>query len=600
MTAIAPPPNLSKDRASQVFTAAVARHFDFLKSAPTYAEALIRGIALPDGQGTLVSLSRAHEGDADLIELLARWRRENSDAFPTVFPVTSSGTARWLTAGVIENPGRITFLVLNRFGKPIGHLGFAGANNERRHLELDNVVRGEKSSSPGLMGVALKALLEWADEVLQPDAVTLRVFKDNEHAIAFYQRHGFEPDIEIPLKHVGTDEVYSLEPCSPGETVARTFLQMRRRELPDFDGATLILTAGPTISALEASYAHEATTTGWNSKWSGYLDRFEAEFAEYIGVKHAIATSSGTGALHLALLALGVGPGDEVIVPDLTWVATGNAVVYCGATPIFADVSASTWTMDPTLLERHITSRTKAIMPVHLYGHPAEMDVIMNIARKHNIPVVEDAAPAIGAECKGRKTGTFGSFAMFSFQGAKLAVTGEGGMLVTDDDELYDRVHMLWDQGRVPGTFWIEKTGWKYKMSNVQAAIGLAQLQRTDELVEAKRKIFGWYREALEGASGFTLATEADWARSIYWMTSITLDQGIDRDAVRKALRDLNVDTRPAFPAISAYPMWRERQEPQPVASRIGNQSINLPSGHKLTQAKVRYVASKLREVLSR
>ena len=237
-------------------------------------------------------------------------------------------------------------------------------------------------------------------------------------------------------------------------------------------GAELILTAGPSISAREASYTLDAARRGWNNEWNKYIRRFESTFADYVGVKYALSTSSCTGALHLALSALGIGPGDEVIVPDVTWVATANAVVYVGATPVFADIDPQTWCLDPKSLQEAITSHTKAIIPVHLYGHPAEMDKIMAIAQAHNLYVVEDAAPAIGAEFRGQKTGTFGHFAAFSFQGAKLAVTGKGGILVTNDETLYKKVYALWDQGRTPGTFWINEVGWKYKMSNVQAALG--------------------------------------------------------------------------------------------------------------------------------
>ena len=216
------------------------------------------------------------------------------------------------------------------------------------------------------------------------------------------------------------------------------------------EAPALISTAGPSISAREASYALDAAKHGWNGQWSGYLTRLESTFCEYLGVEHALATSSGTGALHLAMAALGIGPGDEVIVPDLTWVASANAVVYAGGTPVFVDVQPDSWCMDPDAFEAAITPRTKAVVPVHLYGHPADMDRIVAIARKHNLFIVEDAAPAIGAECRGRKAGTFGDFAAFSFQGAKLVVSGEGGMLVTSDDDLFERAQLALGPGPRP------------------------------------------------------------------------------------------------------------------------------------------------------
>ena len=253
------------------------------------------------------------------------------------------------------------------------------------------------------------------------------------------------------------------------------------------------------------------------------------------------------------------------------------------------------------LVESKITERTKAVMPVHLYGHPARMDEIMAIARKHRLFVVEDAAPAIGAEFQGRKTGTFGDFAAFSFQGAKLVVTGEGGMLLTSNSDLYKKALSIWDQGRSPvRTFWIDERGVKYKMSNLQAAFGLGQLERVDELVEMKRRLFGWYDEQLRGVPNVRLNYEVEGARSIYWMTSLLLDEkaGVTRDALRDALNKRNVDSRPVFPTISQYPIWPVAQAPLPVAKRVAQQAINLPSGVCLRRAEVDYVCRCIKEIL--
>jgi perosamine synthetase len=287
-------------------------------------------------------------------------------------------------------------------------------------------------------------------------------------------------------------------------------------------------------------------------------------------------------------------------VPDLTWVATANAVAYTGATPVFADVQEDSWCLDPAAFETAIGPRTKAVMPVHMYGHPARMDEIMRIARAHGLKVVEDAAPSIGAEVAGRRTGAFGDAAGFSFQGAKLLVTGEGGMLVTGDEELYERARYLWNMGH-EGDFWIGEVGLKYKLSNVQAAIGLGQIERADEHVEAKRRIFGWYEEELGGVPGITLAREAEWARSIYWMSSIRVrpDAGVSRSELRSALAESGIDTRPVFPAISQYPMWERRQEPGAVAYAIGSEGVNLPSGVRLRRHEVARVGAAIRAAVS-
>jgi len=361
-----------------------------------------------------------------------------------------------------------------------------------------------------------------------------------------------------------------------------------------------ILTAGPSISERECYYAMDAVRYGWNQKWSEYLNRFEKSFADYVDRNHALATSCCTGALHIALAALKIGAGDEVIVPDITWVATANAVLYVGATPIFVDVEKDSWCLDPNSFESCITTKTKAVIPVHLYGHPCNMDPIMEIAQRHGLYVVEDAAPSIGAEYKGKRTGSFGHFAAFSFQGAKLAVTGEGGMLVTSDRDLYEKARQIWDQGRKPGTFWIEKNGLKYKMSNIQAAIGLGQIERNNSMVEAKRRIFSWYEENLKDVLCVSLNKEMPWARSIYWMTSLRLheDAPLTRDALIASLKEQNIDSRPVFPAISQYLIWPVKQKPQPVAKLIGDHAINLPSGVCLSRREVEYICACIRKAL--
>ena len=594
----------SVDRSVDVYNAAVRRDFAFLKRTDRFDELLARGLPIGDGRGYLAPVCDLHRDDPAMLALFVRWRDENQSAYPTRFPVTPEGTASWLTGRILDVDDRILFLVLDRHGRPVGHMGFANALNGEAALEADNIVRGVKGAQPGLMSEALKALLEWAEVMFRPRTVHLRVMADNARAIGFYRRLGFRDDALLPLRrrvNGSTEQFLPLESDDPRPADAH-FLRMVYDPDRPADGSSLILTAGPLISAREASYALDAARNGWNHRWNGYLKRFESAFAEYLGVKHAIATSSCTGALHLGLLALGVGPGDEVIVPDVTWVATANAVVYTGATPVFADVDPETWTLDPASFESLIGPRTKAVMPVHLYGHPADMDAVNAVARRHGLRVFEDAAPAVGAECRGVKAGTTGDLAAFSFQGAKLLVTGEGGMLVTNDTDLYEKAILLWDQGRDPNRmFWMNQTGWKYKMANVQAALGLGQIERVDSQIEAKRLIFSWYAEGLAGVPHLSLNREGPWARSIYWMTSLLLhdDAPLGRDELRAVLKSRNIDTRPAFPAISQYPIWPRAQKPQPNALRIGRRAINLPSGVRLRREQVEYVCGCVREAVA-
>jgi perosamine synthetase len=320
-----------------------------------------------------------------------------------------------------------------------------------------------------------------------------------------------------------------------------------------------------------------------------------------VGANYALSTSSCTGALHLSLLALEVGPGDEVIVPDITWVATASAIMYVGATPVFADVNKSDWTINIESLKSLINSKTKAIIPVHLYGFAANMNEIIEIASKGEIFVIEDAAPAIGTELSSKRVGTFGDFGCFSFQGAKLLVTGEGGMLVTNNKELYERAKKILDHGRKPGTFWIEEIGHKYKMNNITAALGLAQLHRVQWQIEKKREIYNWYREELSDLNGINFQEESKLTRSICWMTSFTLapEFDISRDQLISNLRLNKIDSRPVFPAISQYPIWKYQTKAQPNACNIGQNGINLPSGVLLSRKDVRRVSNAIKGILS-
>ncbi len=592
------------DRSIETYKQAVRKNFSFLKQTTRLDDLFAKSIPLGGEGGFLLPVCELHTTDDTLIVQLAEWRAANAFAYPSQFPVTMSGTASWLRSKLLDVEDRLLFLVLDKQGRAVGNLGYANSINDQGEMEIDNVVRGVKGAQPGIMSQAMAAALNWAEEVIGPRRIFLRVFSDNDHAINFYRMLGFQDDTLLPLrKHVEGDAVY-YRPVSEDYRGQPDKCFLRMVYVPNrvVDGSEMILTAGPSISGREVSYALDAARFGWNRNWSGYLKRFETAFADYLGVKYALSTSSCTGALHLALAALGIGPGDEVIVPEITWVATANVVVYVGATPIFADIEPDSWCLDPASFEAAITERTKAVIPVHLYGHPARMDHIMKIARKHRLYVIEDAAPSVGAECLGQKTGTFGDLAAFSFQGAKVVVTGEGGMLVTNNDELYKKAYTMWDQGRVPGTFWISSNGLKYKMSNIQAAIGLAQFERLDELVEAKRRIFSWYAEGLKDVPQVSLNNETSWARSIYWMTSILLNEnaGITRDALCEALKERNIDTRPVFPPISQYPIWLKSQQPQPVAERVGNRALNLPSGVCLKRQQVDYICKCIEEIIAK
>lgn len=584
-----------------IYEKAVNRSFSFLKQVTNYRDALVRSIEIP-GFGSLVPLCIGMAKNDDLISSMTRWRNENVSAYPTQFTATLDSTRAWFKNGLIEKNGRILFLIVTDSGKAIGHIGFNSCINPEQSFEIDNVVRGDTSAPKGIMSAALTALLSWARTTLPVSKFLLRVMEDNEHAIDFYRKNEFKEERRVPLKRQTSDGVTEYIDVASASDADKFFLLMTFAP-ESTAGEKMILTAGPSISQRESAYALDAASMGWNSQWNKYLSSFEKEFAEYVGAKYAISTSSCTGALQISLMALGIGPGDEVIVPDQTWVASAAAINYVGATPIFADVELDSWNMDARSLESLITNKTKAVVVVHMYGGPARMDGIVEIARKYGLKIVEDAAPAIGTKWQGKCAGTFGDFGAYSFQGAKLLVTGEGGMLVTDSLDLFEKAKKIADQGRNPRrTFWIDDKGVKFKMSNIQAAVGLGQIQRADELIAMKRRVFGWYKERLGDEPTLTLNEEIAGGRSIYWMSSMLLTDlaTVERDELITELRKRNVDSRPAFPAISQYPIWAVAQAPKPNAKLIGDRAINLPSGVCLTRDDVMYVCDQVIDILRR
>ena len=356
----------------------------------------------------------------------------------------------------------------------------------------------------------------------------------------------------------------------------------------------------PSITDRELAYVTDAVKSGWISSIGEYITEFERKFAGFIGVKYAVAVSNGTAALHLALASLGITHGHEVIVPDLTFIATANAVTYTGAKPVFADIDPEHWCIDPEDIVRKITPHTKAIIPVDVYGHPAEMDRIMAIANDYGLYVVEDAAEAHGAEYKGKKIGSFGNFGIFSFYGNKILTTGEGGMLTTDDPQLYTRALELRDHAMSKEKrYWHIDIGFNYRMTNLQAAIGLAQLERIEELLRRKLAIFQWYAESLGKRTDFRLNPQAPWAKNVYWMVCLLLDKRtrISRDDLIVQLRSRGIDSRPFFYPLTHMPMYKGHA-PNRVAHDISQCGINLPSGYGLDQETVRHIGQEILHIL--
>jgi len=558
-----------------------------MKSSANYRDTLIRSreFTIDNNQYWLIPFSAFDVKNITVIELLSNWRKQHEYAYPSRFPITTIGTESWLENQVMENEKRVLFWVSDKNLNRLGHLGLI--LNSDNEIEVDNVLKGT-DEHPGLFSTAMKVLEELVLGEFGVKQLCLKVLGSNRHAIDFYEKLNYVTVEEVGMSWVESRERKVLtESQFPTDSLNR----MTKELINNSDIPELILTAGPSISNLEKFYVHDAVSLGWNTHHSDYIKKFESEFAERLGVKHAMATSSCTGALHLALLSLGIGPGDEVIVPDITWVATASAVAYTGATPVFCDVDRKSWNMSVEELESLLTERTKALIPVHLYGFAAPVNEIKDFAKRHNLFLVEDAAPAIGTQIGNELAGTFGDFGCFSFQGAKLLVTGEGGMLVTNNTELYERAWKIQDHGRRPGTFWIEELGHKYKMNNITAALGFGQIQRADVQVERKREINSMYKHSLEKLNSISFQEEIPGTKSICWMTSITLGQRIESSAeeLSKYLKENGVDTRPVFPTIHSYPMWAVEKD-NPHASFISFRSINLPSGVTLSNKSINKV----------
>lgn len=365
-----------------------------------------------------------------------------------------------------------------------------------------------------------------------------------------------------------------------------------------------VLYTKPSITEREVGYATDAAANGWGERCYDYLLRFEAGFAAHLGVKHAIATSSCTGALHMGFAALGLQPGDEVILADTNWVASAAPIAYLGATPVFVDVLPDSWCLDPEAVARAITPRTKAILAVHLYGNLCELDALLALGARHGIPVIEDAAEAIGSQFEGRRAGSLGLFGSFSFHGTKTLTTGEGGMFVTNDAALYERVLTLSNHGRARGQkkqFWPDLLGYKYKMSNLQAAIGVGQLERIDALIARKREIFAAYRAALGGLRGVALNPEPAGRINGAWMPTVVFDEGsgVTREALQAAFAAENIDARVFFHPLSSLPMFTPRPENR-LAYSLPTRAINLPSYHDMTDAEIGRVVEVVREMAVR
>ncbi len=386
-------------------------------------------------------------------------------------------------------------------------------------------------------------------------------------------------------------------------------VQIRYTPIPDFDEGTdqssrraVISVSKPTLTGNEMKYVQQAIETNWISSAGSFIRDFEVQFAAACGAKHGIACANGTVAMHLALATLGLEPGDEVIIPTFTMIATANTVTYTGAKPVLVDMEPDYWQMDIDQVAAKITSRTKAIVPVHIYGHPTDMDSLLELAQKHGLIVVEDSAEAHGAEYKGRRCGGLGDAAGFSFYGNKIITTGEGGMVTTNNRDMARLAWNLRDHAfSNERHFWHKFVGFNYRMTNLQAAVGLAQVEQMDKFVKARRQNALEYNCRLSGIPGIRTPKEAPWAKNVYWMYGIMVDEkdfGMNRDQLRKVLADHGIETRTFFIPMHCQPVyWNDfKGQRYPVAENLCRQGFYLPSSSSLTLSEIEYVTTVIRQ----
>jgi perosamine synthetase len=355
----------------------------------------------------------------------------------------------------------------------------------------------------------------------------------------------------------------------------------------------------PSLNGNEKKYVNECLDSTWISSKGKFVNEFENAFAGYVGVKHATTVCNGTVAIHLALLALGIGDGDEVIVPTLTYIASVNTIAYTGATPVFVDSLIETWQIDPSDVIKKITPKTKAIMAVHLYGHPCDMDSLVAICKEYNLFLIEDCAEAIGTMYKGKHVGTFGDISTFSFFGNKTITTGEGGMVITNDDTLYDRSVHFKGQGLAKHRqYWHDVIGYNYRMTNICAAIGLAQLENIEQVLVNKKRVADTYRNCLEKTSIIFHNQIGDDIYHSYWMCSILTTDAKQRELLRAHLEKEGIETRPLFYPVHTMPMYSTQYQRHPIAENLGWRGLNLPSYPGLKTEEIEFICEKIKEVL--
>lgn len=515
--------------------------------------------------------------------------------------------AQWIEQSNVEGISKLFGMFLTSSGKHIGNLRLFHFHPVYRRVELSFMVFDKTEWSKGYTTEAVQAITGYVFDTLKLHRIQADYYASNARSARVFQKAGF--DIEGVFKgHLVKDGAYvdSIRVAKMhGAAEASTNQQPISRGTP-------IPSAGPSITEKEVQFVAQAARDGWYTKMSWYIDEFERQFASYLGIRYCLTTSSCTAAIHLALTSLNIGHGDEVIVPDITWVASAAPVCYTGARPVFADIDQTTLCLSPESFERAITKRTKAVVVVGLLGNLPDMEAIQAIARRHRFPIIEDAAQSIGAEYRHKKAGTFGTIGVFSFNGTKLLVTGEGGMFVTNDRVLYERAKRLSHHGilKKPGSpyYWSHELGYKYTFTNIQAALGLAQLSRIDELVRLRRQLFAWYAQRLGDMDGVQLNQEGPHVKSSFWLVNAIVSPAyrLKKERMVDELLKAKIASRPFFYPLSSMPTFapycrgRVMRTVNPVTYEVSPYGISLPSTCSLTESNVDDVCQTFRDLLVR
>jgi len=489
-------------------------------------------------------------------------------------------------------------IFLKEDGKHIGSIRLHFDGQEKR-VALGIMLWDKSQWGKGYGTEALKAVNDYVLNDLGYHKIWAGYYPQNKGSAKMFAKAGYQ-----------VEGVFKDHFVLYGKFVDDIYVAKLKEEKKKEKGGIKIPSAGPSITYQEVQLAAEAAAYGWYEKRNMHIDQFVKEFSAYAGLKYCLPTSHCTAAIHLAILALGIGLGDEVIVPDITWVASASPIHYVGAIPVFVDIDGKDWCITPESFERAITKKTKAVVVVDLLGNmPSEMDKIVRIAKKHNIAVIEDAAEGIGAEHKGKKAGTFGDIGVFSFNATKLMISGQGGALVTNDKELYEKaklfLHHGIDQEREGKYYWSYEIGFNYQWTNIQAALALGQLRRIDELLEKKRLIYKWYKKALIGISGIRLNPNRD--GNTFWIVTaiVSPEYGLKKEEIMKKMKRYNIDVRPFFYPISSMPAYaqycrgKDIKKINPVSYEISPYGICLPSAMSITEAEVRYVCKSLKKILN-